>query len=169
MNIHAYQNKKPQIDKDAKVFDGAQIIGAVSLAKNVGVWFNAVLRADMDKIVVKDNTNIQDGAIIHTDENQPTIIGKNVTIGHKALIHAATIEDGALIGMGSIILNGAIVEKEALVGAGAVVPPGKIIKARTLVVGNPAKTIKTLSEKDIESIQDNTNHYVALLKSYQKP
>ena len=166
MNIHSYQHKKPNIDKEAKVFDGAQVIGEVSLGKNVGVWFNAVLRADMDKIVVGENTNIQDGTIIHTDENQPTIIGKNVTIGHKALIHAATIEDGALIGMGSIILNGAIVEKEALVGAGAVVPPGKIIKAKTLVFGNPAKEIKTLSEKDIENIKNNTDHYVKLLKSY---
>ncbi len=166
MSIHSYQNKNPKIPNSSKVFAGAQVIGDVELGENVGIWFNSVLRGDMEKIIIKDNTNVQDGTVIHTDKNEPTIIGKNVTIGHKALIHAAHIEDGALIGMGSIILNGAMIEKEALVGAGCVVPPGKTVKARTLVVGNPAKAIKTLSDEDINKIKNNTQHYVELLHSY---
>ncbi len=166
MSLITYKGKSPQISNSAHVFDGAHLIGDVTLEDNVGVWFNATLRADMAPIVVGENTNIQDNSVVHTDEGQPTTIGKNVTVGHNAIIHAATVEDEALIGMGSIILNGAVIEKNVLVAAGCVVPPGKRIKARTLVVGNPAKEIKELSEKEIQGIRDNKDHYVALLKDY---
>ncbi len=168
MSIITFKGKTPKLANSAHVFEGAHLIGDVTLGENVGVWFNSTLRADIEAIVIGDNTNIQDNTVIHTDEGQPTNIGNNVTVGHNAIIHAATIKDGALIGMGSIILNGAVVEENALVAAGCVVPPGKRIEANTLVVGNPAKTIKTLGEKEIENIKANKDHYVQLLQEYTK-
>ena len=164
--VEKYLDKQPKIAKTAKVFTGARIVGDVTLNDNVGVWYNAVLRGDMSEIVVGENTNIQDGVIVHTNKNLPTYIGKDVTIGHNAIIHAVTIEDGALIGMGSILLDGAVIGKQALVGAGCVVPPGKKVPERTLVVGNPMKVIKTLSDKEIEGMVQNKEYYVNLLSKY---
>lgn len=166
MTIMAHSNKTPKIASTAHLMDGARVIGDVTLGEKVGIWFNATLRADMAPITIGDETNIQDNAVVHTDENEPTTIGKGVTVGHSAIIHASTVEDGALIGMGSIILNGAVVESNALVAAGAVVTPGTRVESGTLVVGNPAKKIKTLSDKDLEGIRRNKDHYVSLLKSY---
>ncbi|MFH5882641.1 gamma carbonic anhydrase family protein [Liberiplasma polymorphum] len=165
--MEKYLDKSPTISPSAKVFSGAQIIGDVTLKDNVGVWYNAVLRADMAPIVIGENTNVQDGTIIHTDVDTPTIIGKDVTIGHGAIIHAATVSDGALIGMGSIILNNAHIGEHALVAAGTVVPPGKKVEPKTLVMGNPMKVIKTLSAEEIAQILANKNHYVKLLTEYE--
>lgn len=164
--IQTYKGKTPHVSETASIFDGARVIGDVTLNDYVGVWYNAVIRGDMDRVVIGENTNIQDGAIIHTNTNMPTIIGKNVTVGHGAIIHAATVEDEALIGMGSIILDQAIVGKHALVAAGCVVPPGKKVPEKTLVVGNPMKIVKTLSDEDIRAILDNKDFYVQLLKDY---
>ena len=161
-----YLDKTPKIDPSSKIFPGALVIGDVTVGKSVGIWYNAVLRGDMAKITIGDYTNIQDGVIVHTNTDLPTYIGSNVTVGHNAIIHAATVQDGALIGMGSIILDGAIVESEALVAAGCLVPPNKIVKSRTLVVGNPMKEVKTLSEKELEAIKNNKDVYVSLLNDY---
>ncbi len=164
--IHNYKDKHPSLDQTSHVFEGAQVIGDVSIGKNVSVWFNAVIRGDMDKVVIGDNTNIQDGTIIHTNTDMPTIIGRDVTVGHAAIIHAATVEDEALIGMGSIILDQAVIGKNALIAAGAVVPPGKKIPAKSLVVGNPMKIVRELSDEDIEAIKANKDTYVHLLRDY---
>ena len=166
MAIKAFKNNTPIIAKTAKIFDGAHVIGDVLIGEHVGIWFNATLRGDMEKITVGDRTNIQDHAVIHTSVGYPTMIGADVTIGHQAIIHAATVEDGALIGMGSIILDGAVVHKNALVAAGTVVPPGKHVPENTLVMGNPMKIIKTLDEKARLDIMRNKDHYVNLLKEY---
>ncbi len=164
--IHTYKGKTPKISEKANVFEGAQVIGDVTLNDHVGVWYNAVIRGDMDRVEIGENTNIQDGTIIHTNTNMPTLIGKNVTVGHAAIIHAAIIEDEALIGMGSIILDEAHVGKHALVAAGCVVPPGKKVPERALVVGNPMKIVKTLTDEDIQGILDNKDFYVKLLQDY---
>ncbi len=168
MPLKTYRHKEPTLAEGAHVFEGAMVIGDVSLARNVGVWFNATLRGDMDRIEIGENTNIQDNAVIHTDEGEPTTIGRDVTVGHSAIIHAATVEDGALIGMGSTILNGARIGEGALVAAGAVVPPNTQIPPGSLAVGNPARVRKELSEADRKQIQDNAEHYVELLKTYQE-
>ncbi len=168
MTIQSYKGKKPHVPKNSRAFAGARLIGDVRLFDKVGVWFNAVLRADMAEIEVGEGSNIQDNAVVHTDIGQPTRIGRFVTIGHSAIIHAATVEDGALIGMGSIILNGAHIGKEALVAAGTVVPPGKRVPDRTLVLGNPMKIVKELSDEDVQSQYTNTGYYVDLLQSYGK-
>ncbi len=155
------------IKKDSTVYiaDGVKLDGEIELKENVGVWYNAVIRADLAKVIVGKNSNIQDLACIHVDKDVPTIIGENVTVGHGAIIHAATIEDNCLIGMGSIILDGATVESGALVAAGCVVPPGKTVPKNTLVVGNPMKIIKELSTVERENIIKNANVYVELAKN----
>jgi len=168
MHIAKYLDKMPKISDSARVFQGANVIGDVTLSDNVGVWYNCTLRGDMAPITILENTNIQDHTVIHTAVDFPTHIGKNVTVGHRAIIHAATVEDEALIGMGSIILDGAHVGKNALVAAGTVVPPGKKVPERTLVMGNPMKIIKELSDEAIEDILKNKDHYVKLLSDYSQ-
>jgi len=166
MYIEKYQNKEPKISGKAKVFHNAVIAGDVTLKDNVNVWYNVTIRADMDFVFIDENTNIQDNSVIHTNLNMPTRIGKNVTVGHGAIIHAATIKDNVLIGMGSIILDGAIVEEGALVGAGCVVPPNKTVPKNTLVMGNPMKIIRELKEAEIEGIKKNKDYYLKLMKEY---
>ena len=165
--IENYLNKQPKIAKTAKLFSGAKVIGDVTLKDHVGIWYNVVIRADMDRVEIGENTNIQDGAIIHTNIDMPTIIGKNVTVGHGAIIHAATVEDEALIGIGSIILDEAVIGKGALIAAGTIIPPRKKIPRRALVMGNPMKIIKTLSDDEVNAILKNKDAYVKLLKEYQ--
>lgn len=166
MSLHAYKDKTPTIHETAHIFEGARIVGDVHIASQVGVWFNSVIRGDMAPITIGANTNIQDGVVIHTDKDTPTVIGKNVTVGHSAIVHAATVKDNALIGMHSIILNGAIIEEGALVAAGSVVPPGKTVPKNSLALGNPMKVIRKLSENELETNKANTQHYVDLLKDY---
>ncbi len=163
---YAYKTKTPHIASSARVFDGARVVGDVTLGERVGVWYNAVIRGDMAPVTIGDETNVQDGVIIHTNTDMPTIIGRGVTIGHKAIIHAATVGDDALIGMGSIILDDAHVGEHALVAAGCVVPPGKKVPARHLAVGNPMKIIRELSDEEVEGIRQNTGYYVQLLADY---
>ena len=164
--IQSFKNITPVIDHTSKVFPGAVVIGNVEIGKYVGVWYNSIIRGDMEAIKIGDYTNIQDGTVIHTNKGIPTMIGKYVTIGHQAIIHAATIEDGALIGMGSIILDGAVIHSEAMVAAGTVVPPGKVVESRTLVMGNPMKVVRKLTDMELESIKNNTEFYVNLLQHY---
>lgn len=162
-----YKRITPQISHKAIILDGAKIIGDVTLKKGVSVWFNAVIRGDMAEVVILENTNIQDNAVIHTNTNIPTFIGKNVTIGHSAIIHAATIKDNALIGMGAIILDNVEVGEHAMVAAGTVVPPGKKIPAKMLALGNPMKIIRQLRSEEIDANILNSKKYVLLAKEYK--
>jgi gamma-carbonic anhydrase len=165
--IQSFKDKKPIIDETSIIFPGSVVTGDVKIGKHVGVWYNSVIRGDMEYIRIGDYTNIQDGTIIHTNKGIPTNIGNHVTIGHMSVIHAATIEDGALIGMGSIILDGAVIQKEAMVAAGTVVPPGKIVESKTLVMGNPMKFIRILSEDELNNMKSNSEFYVKLLEDYR--
>jgi len=167
MNV-SYQKKTPKIDEKATVFPTAVIAGDVTLEAYVNVWYNATVRGDMAPVVIKENTNIQDNAVVHTNTNIPTYIGKNVTVGHSAIVHAATVHDNALIGMGSIILDGAVIGEGSLVGAGTIVPPGKHVPPRTLVVGNPMKIVRELSDLELEGIKHNADEYLKLTANYQE-
>ncbi len=162
-----YKEMKPCIAKSAVVMPGAQVLGDVTLNDYVSVWPNAVIRGDMAKVVILKNTNIQDNAVIHTNTNIPTYIGQSVTIGHLAIIHAATIKDYALIGMGAIILDNAEIGEYAMVAAGTVVPPGKKVPARMLALGNPMRIIRELTQLEIDGNIENAKKYIALSKSYQ--
>ncbi|MBR3214023.1 MAG: gamma carbonic anhydrase family protein [Methanosphaera sp.] len=146
----------------AKIYDGAKVVGDVELKDNVSVWYNAVVRGDQAPISVDENSNIQDNCVVHVSKKYPVKIGKNVSIGHGAIIHGCTIEDNVLIGMGAIILNGAKISKNCLVGAGALVTENKEFPEGSLIIGSPAKAVRQLSEEQIESIQENADEYVNL-------
>lgn len=159
-------NKYEPIIDDEAINLGADIIGEVIIEKDVNMWFNATIRGDMAKVTIKEGTNIQDNAVVHTNTDAPTYIGKMVTVGHSAIIHAATVGDYCLIGMGSIILDKAIVGDYALVAAGTLVPPGKVVPPRTLVMGNPMRIVRELSEAEIEANIENSRKYIKLAREY---
>ena len=166
MTIIEHNNKIPFISPKAKIFKNAVLSGDITVSDNVNIWFNASLRGDMAPIFTGENTNIQDNAVVHTNLDQPTHIGKNVTVGHGAIIHACTVHDNCLIGMGSIILDGAVIGQGTLIGAGAVIPPNKIIPENVLVVGNPMKIVRDLKPHELEANQKNKDYYLKLMTEY---
>ena len=157
--ILSFLEKKATIAETAYLAPSADIIGDVTMGTKSSAWFHATLRGDVAPISIGEGTNIQDNAVIHVSEGIPTRIGKNVTVGHGAIIHSCIIGEGCLIGMGAIILDGVVLQEDTLVGAGALVPPGKTFPPRTLVLGNPAKAIRDLTEKEIGDMHENTRHY----------
>jgi len=142
--------KTPEIHQSAFIADGAKVIGDVIMKSESSIWYNTVVRADINQIVVGKRSNIQDNSVLHLENDQGVIIGDDVTIGHNAIIHGCTINDGALIGMGAIIMNGAIIGKGAVVGAGAIVTEHMHVPDLGLVVGVPGKVIKTLPDSTFE-------------------
>lgn len=160
--------KSPTIPPTAWIADTATVRGDVTLGEHVSIWFGAVLRGDEAPIVVGDNSNIQDTAVLHVTAGFPCTIGKNVTVGHRAVVHGCTVADGALIGMGAIVLDGAMIGEGALVGAGAVVPPGMIVPAGRLVLGVPARVMGPLNEKQKQAGQTAVSHYVARKEQYRR-
>ena len=143
------------------ILKGAVVSGDVELGENVSVWHNAVLRGDSGKITVGENTNIQDLCILH----EKTTIGKNCTVGHGAILHGCTVGDGCLIGMGAIVLNGAVLEEGCLVGAGALVTGKTVAPRGSVLLGSPAKIVKTLTDEEIAAQTESTMHYVTLAQS----
>ncbi|MBE3556579.1 MAG: gamma carbonic anhydrase family protein [Firmicutes bacterium] len=162
MNRYAVGDKEPKVAQSSFVADGARLIGDVQIGEGASVWYNAVLRADLDRIVLGRASNVQDNAVFHTDPGYPVTIGEHVTIGHAAIVHGATVEDGALIGMGAILLNGATIGEHAMVGAGALVPEGMKVPPRTLVLGVPAKVIRPLSAEEVAKIDAGAAEYERL-------
>ena len=144
--------KSPQIHETAYIAEGAQVIGDVILKADSSIWYNTVCRADINRIVIGERTNIQDNSVIHLENDQGVLVENDVTVGHNAIIHGCSIADGALIGMGAIIMNGAVIGKGAVIGAGAVVKEDMVIPDFSLVVGVPGKIVKTLSP---ETYDDN--------------
>ena len=146
------------------ILKGAVVSGDVELGENVSVWHNAVLRGDSGKITVGENTNIQDLCILH----EKTTVGKNCTVGHGAILHGCTVGDGCLIGMGAIVLNGAVLEEGCLVGAGALVTGKTVAPRGSVLLGSPAKIVKTLTDEEIAAQTESAMHYVELAKSAHK-
>lgn len=161
MGIRSLGTVRPSLGDRVFVAPSAEVIGDVTLGADTGIWFGAVLRGDIARISVGDRSNVQDNAVIHTDCDTPCLIGADVTIGHGAIVHGATVHDGALIGMGAIVLNRAVVGEGAIVAAGALVPEGKEIPARWLAIGVPAKPVRELTPAELERTRKNTAHYVA--------
>lgn len=149
----------PRTDQAAFVAHSADVIGDVELQAGSSVWYTAVLRADMDTIVLGPGSNLQDGVVVHTDAGKPTAIGAGVSVGHRAVLHGCTVQDDCLIGMGSVVLNGAVIGAGSLVAAGAVVSEGAVIPPRSLVAGVPAKVKRELSEQDVQRIRSNAEVY----------
>ena len=174
MTLRPYLDQFPRLGERVYVDPAASVIGYVELADDVSVWPGCVVRGDVNFIRVGARTNIQDGTVIHVSHDGPhaklggfaTVIGEDVTIGHKAIVHACRIGDAALIGMGAIVLDGAVVESHGFVGAGAVVPPGKTVGRGELWLGNPARKVRVLSEADIEGLYSSAQHSVRLKNRY---
>lgn len=168
MPVYALGNHTPQIDPETWIAPNATIIGQVSLARNVSIWWNATLRGDTDLISVGENTNIQDGSVLHTDPGLKLIVGRDVTIGHRVILHGCAIGDGCLIGMGATLLNRSVIGKNCLIGANTLIPEGKVIPDRSLVVGAPGRIVRTLTDEEVARLYHGTEHYVENWQRYQK-
>ena len=140
--------------------EGARIVGDVEIGAGSSVWYNAVIRGDSNHLVIGENTNVQDNAVLHTSYSHALTIGDNVTIGHGAIVHGCTIGNNVLIGMGAIILDGAVIEDNCIIGAGGLVTQNKVIPEGTLSFGNPSKVLRKLTEKEKLSILENAKEYV---------
>lgn len=162
------KGKKPCIDESVFIAEGAHLVGDVRVEANCSIWYNAVIRAEGHPVCIQSDSNIQDGSIIHVGYEHGTYIGKGVTVGHRAVIHGATIGDYTLVGMGSIVLDGAQIGKHCIIGAGALVTSGTVIEEGMLVLGSPAKAIKPLTKEQIDSLYDSTKHYVELGQAYKE-
>lgn len=159
----------PKIDQETFIAAGAVIAADVSVGTNSGIWFNAVIRGDVAPVVIGENTNIQDGSVVHTSRfDGPTHIGNNITIGHMALIHACTLKDNCFVGMSSTIMDKAIVEEWGFVAAGSLVTPGKVVGQYELWAGRPAKFLRRVTDEEIDFMKDNVRNYVQLAKEYRK-
>lgn len=156
------------IDPSTFVGEGAVIEGDVTIGAHCGIWYNAVLRGDQEPISIGDRTNVQDGCIVHVSDGFPTTIGSDVTIGHGAIVHGCTIGDGALIGMGSIIMNGALIGKDCTIGAGSLVTQGTVIPDGSLAFGNPCRIRRECTEADLEASRANASRYVALAEAAKR-
>ena len=157
----------PIVGTDCFVADSAVVIGQVRLEQGANIWYNTVVRGDVEPINIGANTNIQDLSVVHTSHGHPVRIGVGVTVGHRAICHGCTIEDNVLIGMGAIILDGAYIESDVVIGAGSLVPPNKRIPSGSLVMGSPAKVVRTLTEEEIEGIKQSARGYVELSQHYK--
>ena len=159
MPIYALDDLAPTLAPGAWVAPLADLIGDVRLGERASVWFGAVIRADNTPILIGEDSNIQDGAICHSDPGAPLTIGARVTVGHQAILHGCTIGDGALIGMGARILNGAVIGAGCLVGAGALVTEGKVFEPGMLIVGSPARAVRVLSDDQREALLGSARLY----------
>ena len=168
MTCYALGDLTPDIDPSAFVAAEATLIAAVTLQSGTSVWPGAVIRADNEPIVIGENSNIQEGAVLHVDPGWPLRIGRNVTVGHQAMLHGCTIEDGALIGIQAVVLNGAVIGRDSLVGAGALVTEGKTFPEKSLILGAPAKAVRTLSDEEIAGLQASARHYAKRAQHYKQ-
>ncbi|WP_323004007.1 gamma carbonic anhydrase family protein [Denitromonas sp.] len=160
MAIYALDDRTPVLGAGSWVADNATVLGRVVLGRNVSIWYNAVLRGDNDPITIGDNSNVQDGSVLHTDDGVPLTIGANVTIGHMAMLHGCEIGDGSLIGINAIVLNGAKIGRGCLIGANALIPEGREIPDHSLVVGSPGRIIRTLTDEEVAGLIHSATNYV---------
>lgn len=171
--LRPYADEYPRLGQRVWVDPDASVIGRVELGDDVSIWPRSVLRGDVNRIVVGARSNIQDGAVCHvthdgpyTPGGIPLILGEDITVGHAAILHACTIGDRCLIGMGALVLDGAIIEAEVMLGAGSLVSPGKRLESGWLYVGRPAQAVRRLSERELEMLRYSAAHYVRLKDRY---
>lgn len=168
MTCYSLGDLSPKIDHNTFVAKEATIIGQATLESGVSIWPGAVIRADNAAINIGENSNVQDGAVLHVDEGVPLNIGANVTIGHQVMLHGCTIQDGSLIGIQAIVLNNAIIGKNCLVGAGALVTEGKEFPDGSLILGSPAKVVRMLTDEEINNLALSAKHYAEKGADYRK-
>ena len=168
MPLYSIDDVAPSVNPTAWVAPTADLIGDVRLGNRCSVWFGAVIRADNTPIILGDETNFQDGAIGHSDPGAPLTLGARVTVGHQAILHGCTVEDEALIGMGARILNGAVIGAQCIVGAGALVTEGKAFEPRSLIVGSPARAVRTLTDEQVALLSLSASHYAEKAAHYAR-
>jgi carbonic anhydrase/acetyltransferase-like protein (isoleucine patch superfamily) len=166
MAIYQLDDRIPRIDPTSFIHEYAAVIGLVTLGAGATVWPGATIRGDNEPILIGDNTSVQEGAVLHTDPGCPLTIGRNVTIGHQAMLHGCTIGDGSLIGIQAIVLNRAVIGRNCLLGAGALVTEGKVIPDNSLVLGSPAKVVRELTPEDVQRLQASAASYVRRARQY---
>ncbi len=175
MTIRSYKNHTPSLGDNTYIDDSAIIIGDVRIGSDVSVWPLTVIRGDVNSIHIGNNTNIQDGSVLHVTHDGPydynrggyaLNVGSNITVGHNVILHGCTIGDNCLIGMGSTIMDGVVIKPNTIIGAGSLVSPGKKLDKGCLYVGRPAKKVRELNSDEIESIQYSADHYIELKNTY---
>ncbi len=164
--IYRYKGVEPQIGKNSFLSSGVEIIGDVTLGDNCSIWFNSVLRGDVGSITLGDNVNIQDLCMLHNTAGIPLVIEENVSVGHHVMIHSSTIKKGTLVGMGSIIMDEVVVGESSLVAAGSVLPPRKVYPPGHLIMGNPARAVRKLDEKELNMVENHYKRYLKYQESY---
>lgn len=167
MSIYSLDDMAPEIAEDAWIARESTIIGAVVLGRGVSVWPGATIRADNDRIVVGERSNIQEGAVLHTDPGFVLEVGPDVSIGHQAMLHGCKVGQGSLIGMQAVVLNGATIGESCLIGAGALVTVGAVIPDRSLALGSPAKVVRQLSDEEVEKLKGTAAGYVKRAARYR--
>ncbi|KVN29670.1 gamma carbonic anhydrase family protein [Burkholderia pyrrocinia] len=169
MAIYRLGERVPTIHASAFVAESASIVGDVRLGADSSVWFGAIVRGDTEPIVVGAGTNIQDGAVLHTESGCPLTIAEHVTVGHQAVLHGCTIGEGSLVGIQAVVLDGAVIGRQCLVGAGAVVTAGKVFPERSLILGAPAKVVRVLTDEDVARLRTNIGFYAEVRRPmYQR-
>lgn len=163
----SFQAQHVKQDVQSWIADTAMVIGHVTMAKDASVWYHSVVRGDCASIVIGEGSNVQDLCTLHADKGYDIAIGKSVTIGHNCIIHGCRIGDNVMIGMGAIIMNGAVIGSHSIIGAGSLVLEGTVIPEYSVVVGNPARIIKQVTLQQIQMIQQNAQHYIALSKQHK--
>ena len=166
--IYKFENNTPLLHEDSWAASNAVLIGKVILKKDANVWFNVVLRGDIEPITIGEGSNVQDGSVFHTDPDCPLTLGKGVTVGHMVVLHGCVVGDDTLIGIGSTILNKTKIGKNCIIGANTLIAENKVIPDRSLVLGSPGKVIRQVTNKEIEEIKENAKHYVENFKRYKK-
>jgi carbonic anhydrase/acetyltransferase-like protein (isoleucine patch superfamily) len=173
--LHKFKDTMPKVEKGTWIAPSADVIGEVSIGENCSIWFGCVVRGDVHYISIGDRTNIQDLSMIHVTHykngdrstGNPTVIGNDVTVGHRVMLHGCTIEDACLIGMSATILDGAVIGKESIVGAGALVTKNKVFPPRSLIVGSPAKVVRELNDEEVAELYASAKRYVEFKKDYE--
>lgn len=153
--------------EEVLILPGAAVNGDVTLGRGCSVWYNAVIRGDVSPVIIGENTNIQDNAVLHTSHDLPLVLGRGVTVGHGAILHSCTVEDNVLIGMGAIVLDGAVIGRDSIVGAGALVTKNTRVPPGSMVLGSPARVKRPLTEEEIAAIRENAREYVSIQDRYR--
>lgn len=175
--IGNYLNYTPTLNERVWIADSADVIGRVEMGEDVSIWFGCVVRGDVHYIKIGDRSNIQDLSMVHVTHHKlsdmsdgyPTIIGNDVTVGHRVMLHGCTIEDACLIGMSATILDGAVIGKESIVGAGALVTKNKVFPPRSLIMGSPAKVVRELTDEEVAELYASAARYVSFKENYRAP
>jgi carbonic anhydrase/acetyltransferase-like protein (isoleucine patch superfamily) len=167
--VRPYGGRAPRIDPAAFAVEGSTILGDVEIGPGASIWFGVVVRGDVNAVRIGARTNVQDLTVIHvTGGTHPTVVGDEVTIGHRAVLHGCTVHDRCLIGIGAIVLDGAVVGPESMVGAGALVPPGMVVPPRTRVLGSPARVKRPLTEAEVEHLRASADRYAGYAAQYRR-